>query len=583
MTQKAPTKRPGTTAPATAGAVAVSGNLKRAAAYIRVSTTQQATRDGDPEGYSIPAQRDACQRRAESLDAFIVADAEYVDRGASATSADRPALKKLLERIATRRDIDYVIVHKVDRLARNRLDDAIIGAQIKAAGARLVSVSEAIDESASGALLHGIMATIAEYHSNNLRTEVLKGTVQKAQGGGTPHMAPLGYLNVKNVVGGTIVRSIELDPERAPLMRWAFEAYATGEWSITQLLRELTERGLTNRASANRPERPVHRSRLHKLLTDSYYMGIVTYRGVQYEGKHQALVSPQLFDKVQELLNASNLAGERKVKYRHHLKGTVFCQRCEARMSLSRFVGHGGKYFYFYCLGRQSGRTNCELPYIRSEEMEAVVEQAWDTYVRLTPEEIEVVRVGLIAELRRERKASGNLIAKAQARLSAVELERRSWAEKTANGSIPEDIGRDKQNELVNVLIRAKADLAQVLAASEDIEDLVNQALDLVRDCTAAYKVASEKQKREWCQLFFEVLWVDVDGVGTVKYSTLGEVLVGPGGLAQTYLRRSTERRRRPNRTASGGGHSSNRPIFVGKGLSKCTLVRARGFEPPSP
>jgi len=69
--------------------------------------------------------------------------------------------------------VDYVLVHKVDRLARNRVDDVEINLAIRKSGATLVSATENIDETASGMLLHGIMSSIAEFYSRNLATEVL--------------------------------------------------------------------------------------------------------------------------------------------------------------------------------------------------------------------------------------------------------------------------------------------------------------------------------------------------------------------------------------------------------------------------
>jgi DNA invertase Pin-like site-specific DNA recombinase len=212
--------------------------MKAAVIYLRVSTREQAERDADPEGYSIPAQREACRRKAEALGAVVVE--EYVDLGESAKTADRPALQRMLERLKAQ-DIDYVIVHKVDRLARNRVDDVTIGLALRGAGVQLVSVTENIDDTPSGKLLHGIMASIAEFYSQNLASEILKGTTQKAKAGGTPHLAPIGYLNVREVIDGREVRTIALDPVRAPLVAWAFEAYASGQWSLKELLDELTE------------------------------------------------------------------------------------------------------------------------------------------------------------------------------------------------------------------------------------------------------------------------------------------------------------------------------------------------------
>src|SRR4051812_22974399 len=83
----------------------------RAVIYLRVSTLEQAATDYGDDGYSLQAQADACRRAAERLGADVVD--EYVDRGKSARSADRPQLQAMLHRIAEQRDVDMVIVHKV--------------------------------------------------------------------------------------------------------------------------------------------------------------------------------------------------------------------------------------------------------------------------------------------------------------------------------------------------------------------------------------------------------------------------------------------------------------------------------------
>ncbi len=145
---------------------------KFAVSYLRISTRGQAERGGGAdEGFSIPAQREANKRKALSMGAMV--GKEFVDRGASARSADRPELQKMLEYVKENADrVDYVIVHKVDRLARNRGDDIDIMRTLDECGVQLVSASESIDNTPSGMLLHGIMSAIAEFYSQNLATEV---------------------------------------------------------------------------------------------------------------------------------------------------------------------------------------------------------------------------------------------------------------------------------------------------------------------------------------------------------------------------------------------------------------------------
>jgi DNA invertase Pin-like site-specific DNA recombinase len=299
-----------------------------AVVYVRVSTKGQAERDGDPEGYSMPAQREACRRKATSLGAVVLE--EFADRGESARSADRPELQRLLA-FVRENAVTYCIVHKVDRLARNRADDVAINLSLKQAGVQLVSVSENVDETPSGILLHGIMSSIAEFYSRNLANEVIKGSVHKAKLGGTPVRAPTGYLKVRHMDNGREVRTVEVDPKRGPLMAWAFEAYATGDWTLRSLLGELTNRGLTSPPGPRTPSKPLGLSNLHRLLRHPYYVGIVRYRSVLYPGKHEPLVSPETWQKVQVLLAAHNIAGDKQRDHPHYLKGSVYCGSCIGR------------------------------------------------------------------------------------------------------------------------------------------------------------------------------------------------------------------------------------------------------------
>ena len=94
--------------------------------------------------------------------------------------------------------------------------------EIKKSGARSSPCTENIDETPSGLLLHGIMSSIAEFYSRNLANEVIKGMDQKAKTGGTVGNAPIGYLHVRTIENGREMRTVDVDPERAPLVRWAF-------------------------------------------------------------------------------------------------------------------------------------------------------------------------------------------------------------------------------------------------------------------------------------------------------------------------------------------------------------------------
>lgn len=332
---------------------------KTAVLYLRVSTSEQATRGGRDEGFSIPAQREAGLRKAEALGAVVVA--EFIDAGESGTSAEkRPDLQRMLT-FVSEQPVDYCIVHKVDRLARNRADDVAIHFSLKQAGVTLVSVSENIDETPSGRLMHGIMSSIAEFYSLNLANEVAKGMAQKASLGGTVGRAPLGYKNVHLTDElGRINRTVHVDPDRAHLITWAFYRYAEGDCSLNLLLKELTARGLTTRPTPKWPSKPLGVSTLHKLLHNPYYKGQIIYGGAVYPGIHEPLVDPLTWQQVQDYLAANNLAGTRQRTKPHYLRGSVYCS-CGSRLLVERATNRWGtKYEYFVCSGRKRKTTTCE-------------------------------------------------------------------------------------------------------------------------------------------------------------------------------------------------------------------------------
>ncbi|GEM_PF-2459851 len=167
-----------------------------------------------------------------------------------------------------------------------------------------MSVSEQIDDTPAGTLTHGIMAVIAEFYSKNLSTEAKKGMAEKVRRGGTPGYAPLGYINTVARVDGVEIKGIVPDPERASHIVWAFTAYATGKWSVSTIRDELEARGLKSRKTKTLPGSPLNNSQVHRILSHPYYMGQVRFKGVLHEGKHEALVAPEMWHTVQSVLAA---------------------------------------------------------------------------------------------------------------------------------------------------------------------------------------------------------------------------------------------------------------------------------------
>ena len=537
---------------------------RRAAIYLRVSSAQQANVDYDPEGFSIPAQREACIRKAASLEAEVVA--EYIDRGESAKTADRPDLKAMLARLATEKDIDLVIVHKVDRLARNRADDVDIAMRIRTAGAQLVSATENIDETPSGLLLHGIMSSIAEFYSQNLAGEVIKGTTEKAKRGGTPGIAALGYRNTRETVDGREVRTVALDPERAPLIKLAFDLYATGRFSINELVALLAAKGLRSRGNRRYSPRPINHSSLYAILSNPYYAGWVSYRGQTYKGRHDPLVSQTQFDQVQAVLQAHRLSGERERKHpSHYLKGTLHCGGCGLRLTYSQNSGNGGTYEYFVCPSKQ--RRQCDQPYHRVEVVEAAIERYYRN-VQLSKARQQRIRAAIKARLDEMSAISEREVGRCTGELRTLEEQERKLLQKHYQDRISDKLYDEEQRRIAAEREAAEAIIARLSVQFDDIEETLDLALSLTDDIQAAYAKASPTVRRLFNQAIFEWIRVSDEDVDEVSLAEPFRDLLASDLLNGLNLPQNDQT---PGRVAQGS-------LVAGSITGE--VVGAAGFEP---
>ena len=479
--------------------------VKRAVLYLRVSSRGQLETDYDDDGLSIAAQRERCTQKAAEHGAVLVD--EYIERAESAKTSQRPELNVMLRRIKEQRDVDYVILWKVDRFARNRRDDANMLFEIELAGARLISATENIDQTPAGRLMHGMLASFAEYYSRNLANEVLKGLTEKAKRGGTPGRARLGYLNVREQLPqGGEVRTIIIDPERGPIITWAFTTYATGLYSLPDMVLLLEARGLRSRGNRRHSPQPLSLSTVHEMLSSPYYAGIVTYQGKQYPGRHERLVSQELFDQVQAVLKAHRHSGERDRKHQHYLKGTIRCGTCGCRLIYSRNKGNGGIYEYFVCPRNQRGE--CLQGYQPVDLVEVAIEDHYAT-VPFSEDEREAIRQALTADLGERVAIAQQEIERCQGVLQELKEQERKLLNMHYEDRISGQLFDDEQARLRLQRQDAEALIARLNLRYDDVAATLDVALEILgEDLHDLYLRADNTIRRLINQAIFNALFV---------------------------------------------------------------------------
>lgn len=301
------------------------------------------------EGVSLQAQKDAITDFASRNDLEI---AQWFEEKETAAKRGRPIYTTMLKQLR-QHHAEGVIIHKIDRSARN-LRDWTDFSELPDIGISVYVATESLDfTSRGGRLTADIQAVIAADYIRNLREECKKGINGRLKQGYYPFKAPLGYLDH----GGGKPKTI--CPKNGPLVKLAFELYASRQYSYNTLLQELAVRGLRNSRGGR-----LTVNGLSKILTNKFYIGIIYIKTNQrtYKGIHEPLVSLPIWNRVQAIRKTRS--GPKVTKHNHLFRGVFSCAQCTGPMVPELQKGH----VYYRCKLK-----TCPTKTVREDFLEGAV------------------------------------------------------------------------------------------------------------------------------------------------------------------------------------------------------------------
>ena len=375
-------------------------------------------------------------------------------------------------------------------------------------------------------------------------------------------------------------RTVILDEERAPLIKLAFEEYATGNWTVQDLAEHLAACGLTTRATPRIPSQPINKKSLNSVLINPYYKGIVSYQGVEYDGTHPALVNPDTWQQVQDIL-LSHINGERTREHPHFLKGSVFCKNCGSRMFINYTKSHTGvRYPYFICGGRHNKRTDCKQRAVLIADVERQVEQIYDSY-SFPPKIADYLEKWLRQNIEAEQDKYATELDGLRREKDKLERQRKKLLEAHYNDAIPLDLLKSEQQKIAKQLAAIDHQIKAYDYTFTTVIERLGDAIDLIENCGRTYRMANDNMKKMMNQAIFKRLLIGSDGKVTAEFAEPFTMLVEPmkDEVAQYNSVNNAEAREHlltsflssiPNRLSN----------FFGKGWSKNFLVEHTGFEP---
>jgi len=318
------------------------GKLQRAAIYTRKSTDAGLEQDFN----SLDAQREACAAyiKSQAHEGWRLLPELYDDGGLSGASLERPALKRLLRDIEAD-SIDIIVVYKVDRLTRSLTDFSKLVELFDKHAVSFVSVTQQFNTTSSmGRLTLNVLLSFAQFEREVIGERIRDKVAQsKAKGIWMGGPVPLGYD-----LGD---RELLVNPEEAAQVREIYELYLESG-SVRALQSALARRGITSKVRHQKNGRttggkPLSRGHIYRLLANPIYLGKLPHKGKLYDGKHESIIEPDLWEKVQDRLKSNTQGYRRAVAQHPSLLAGILCTGDGRKLVPSHAVKKGRRYRYY--------------------------------------------------------------------------------------------------------------------------------------------------------------------------------------------------------------------------------------------
>jgi site-specific DNA recombinase len=280
-------------------------------------------------------------------------------------TGQRPVFNEIVEEIKQKK-FNGILTWAPDRISRNAGD---LGKVIDLMDANVLkdirTYGQQFTNSPNDKFMLMILCSQAKLENDNRGINVKRGLRTRVEMGLWPGMAPLGYLNQKQFDKKC---QVAVDPDRAPVMKKIFEKVAYDEWSGRKVYNWLK----FDLNFYTRGNKSLTLAGVYRTLQNPFYYGIFEFprnSGLFYHGKHEPLISEELFKKVQERLKRDKIVRENR---EFAFTKLFTCGMCESGITAQEKYkelkdGTNAKYIYYSC--SKSKDRNCKNKYVREEEL----------------------------------------------------------------------------------------------------------------------------------------------------------------------------------------------------------------------
>lgn len=451
-----------------------------------------STREQEERGLSIPAQVDRLVSYAKNLN---LEDVEVHEITESSTKGTRKRLQEILKIIKRSRQPVALILDTVDRLQRSFKESVILDDLRKAEKVELHFLREGLvinRDSNSADLLRWDMAVMfARSYVLQLSDNVKRSNAKKIGRGEWIGQAPTGYRHVTKEDG---TKDIAIDHEQAPLVHACFRYFSKGAYSIRSLTDEMEKLGLRSRSG-----RRLSPSNIHRLLSNPFYKGEMTYKGETFPHKYERIVSNTLWEECQQLLTQRNRNPNKKWRTKDFtFRGVLRCAQCGCTITAES--QKGGRLVYYSCT---NAKKICKKIYVREEVLEEAISKELRKLV-LSPQDarkvLELLEEDDLAQVNQQSKKNlEHALEGAQRRLGRL-------IDDYYDERISEEIYLSKKVQYEQAIKQAKEDLIRIQESEQDKARIVTHAEKVIKFGQRALEVFQRSEVPEKNEILTRLL-----------------------------------------------------------------------------
>ena len=316
---------------------------------------RKSSEDEDRQILSIDAQ-------ISELNAIAARDGltvtESLTECRSAKEPGRPVFNDLICRIE-RGEADGILAWKLDRLARNFDDGGRVIGLLQRGVIREIRTFEKTYLPTDNVLMIAVELGMANQYVRDLSVNIHRGIREKVRRGVFSGKAPLGYINEPRL------RTIEPHPQLFPKVKRVLELFATGQYSLTAIQRELAAAGIVSALN----KKPLPLSSIGNFLRNPFYYGVFLHKGEMHQGIHAPMISKKTFDEIQTALVIVGKPRKKRGDKRFLFLNFATCGTCGHCITAERHTKKSGRrYHYYRCTHKNKQPHSDDRSFIREDK-----------------------------------------------------------------------------------------------------------------------------------------------------------------------------------------------------------------------